>query len=84
MTTAGHNGVAAGQLRAFIERIEHEKAEIRDRNENVADIYKELKGQGFDGRAVKRIVAMRAMDPAKRREEEEILDIYLTALGMVE
>lgn len=86
MSDIGHNigGVNSGQLRALVERVESIEVQIRDLNADKSDIYKEAKGVGFDAKAIRKIVAMRRMDRDKRREEEEILDLYLNALGMVD
>jgi uncharacterized protein (UPF0335 family) len=86
MSEIGDNSAAvnAGQLRAFIERVEKLEGQIRDLNEDKSDLYKEAKGSGFDAKIIKKVVAMRRMDRDKRREEEEILDLYLSALGMVD
>jgi uncharacterized protein (UPF0335 family) len=76
--------VNASHLRAFIERIEKLEEEKRAIADDIKDVYAEAKGNGFDAKIIRKIVSMRRMDRDKRREEEEILDLYLTALGMVE
>ena len=78
------DNLSAGQLRAFIERIEKLEEEKRTISDDIKDIYTEAKGGGFDAKILRKIVSMRRVDRQKRREEEEILDIYLTALGMVD
>ena len=42
----------------------------------------EAKGTGYDIKILRKIVSIRKQDKDKRREEEEILDLYLRALGM--
>jgi uncharacterized protein (UPF0335 family) len=79
--SAGSNGIAGDQLRAVVERIEHVEAEIRDLNDGKKEIYAEARGNGFDAKIVKKVVALRRMDRDKRREESEILELYLHALG---
>lgn len=79
--SAGSNGIAGDQLRALVERIEHVDLEIRDLNEGKKEIYAEARGNGFDAKIVKKVVALRRMDRDKRREESEILELYLHALG---
>jgi uncharacterized protein (UPF0335 family) len=74
--------VAAGQLRALIERIERLEEEKRALSEDIKDIYAEAKGTGFDTKAIKTIVALRRLDSAEREEAETILDLYQAALGM--
>jgi len=74
--------VAAGQLRAFIERVERLLEERATVNEDVARVYAEMKGTGFDTKAVRALVRLRRMDQAKRQEEEAVLDLYKSAIGM--
>lgn len=74
--------VASGQLRAFIERIERLHEEKDTILDDIKEVFAEAKGVGFDTKAMKTIIAMRRKDPAQRQEEEAILDLYLTALGM--
>jgi uncharacterized protein (UPF0335 family) len=74
--------VAAGQLRAFIERIERLEEEKQSLADDIKDVYAEMKGTGFDTKAVRTIVRLRKKDQAERQEEEAILDLYKAALGM--
>lgn len=76
-------GVAAGELRQFIERVERleeEKAALQD---DIKDVMAELKGRGYDVKAVRAILALRKKDPDERQEAEAILELYMNALGMV-
>lgn len=75
--------VAAGQLRAFVERIERLDEEAKAIGDDKKDVYAELAGRGFQKKAVKAIVRLRKMDAAERQEDEAILDLYKAALGMV-
>lgn len=74
--------VAAGQLRAFIERIERLEEEKKTISDDIKEVYAEMKGTGFDTKAVRTIVRLRKKDQAERQEEEAILDLYKAALGM--
>lgn len=74
--------VAAGQLRAFIERVERLEEEKQTIADDIKDVYAGMKGTGFDTKAVKAIIRLRKKDQAERQEEEAILDLYKTALGM--
>lgn len=76
------NSIDSGHLKAFIERIERLEEEKRALAEDIKDVYAEAKGTGYDVKAMRKIVSMRRQDHNKRREEEEILDIYMSALGM--
>ncbi|HEV2506446.1 MAG TPA: DUF2312 domain-containing protein [Mesorhizobium sp.] len=75
--------VAAGQLRALIERIERLEEEKKTIADDIKDVYAEAKGTGFDTKAIRAIVRLRKQDQAERQEEETILDLYKAALGMV-
>ena len=71
------------QLKAFIDRIEkleEEKAEIAN---DIREVYLEAKSGGFDSKIIKKIVAMRKQDDAKRKEEQALLAVYMDALGML-
>jgi uncharacterized protein (UPF0335 family) len=85
MTEIGDNSAAvnAGRIRSIIERVEKVQADIDDLNADKAEIFKEAKSDGLHVKALKKIIAMRRMDRDKRREEAEILDLYLNAIGMV-
>ncbi|MBX3571738.1 MAG: DUF2312 domain-containing protein [Mesorhizobium sp.] len=74
--------VAAGQLKAFIERVERLEEEKQTISDDIKDVYAEMKGTGFDTKAVRTIIRLRKKDAAERQEEEAILDLYKAALGM--
>jgi uncharacterized protein (UPF0335 family) len=77
------SGIAADRLRSFIERIERleeEKAVIAG---DVKEVYSEAKSSGFDAKIMRQIVRMRKMDAQARAEQEQLLDVYKQALGML-
>lgn len=80
----GHNSgtAAAGQLRAFVERIERLEEEKKTIADDIKDVYAEAKGSGFDTKAIRKIISERKQDQAERLEFESILDLYRHALGM--
>jgi len=75
--------VAAGQLRALIERIERLEEEKKTIADDIKEVFAEAKGTGFDTKAIRTIVRLRKKDQAERQEEDAILDLYMAALGMV-
>lgn len=80
---ADSGGIAADHLKSFIERIERleeEKAAIAN---DVKEVYAEAKGTGFDTKIMRQIIRLRKMEPNDRQEQEELLDIYMRAVGMV-
>ena len=74
--------VAADQLRTIIERIERLEEEKKEVAEQIKEVYAEAKGNGFDTKTLRKIVALRKKDPNERSEEEAMLDLYMHALGM--
>ncbi len=75
-------GVAAEELKQFVERIERLEEEKKAISDDIRDVYAELKGRGFDTKAVRQIVKIRKQDHAERKELEAILDLYMQALNM--
>ncbi|WP_075215169.1 DUF2312 domain-containing protein [Mongoliimonas terrestris] len=75
-------GVAADELKQFIERIERLEEEKKAIADDVRDVYAEAKGRGYDVKAIRAIVRLRAKEPHEREEEEAILELYKSALGM--
>ncbi|MDI6026741.1 DUF2312 domain-containing protein [Corticibacterium sp. UT-5YL-CI-8] len=74
--------VSAGQLRAYIERIENREEAKKEVSDEIKDIYAELKGAGYEPKAIRTIVALRKKDANERAEEETILELYKSAIGM--
>ena len=74
--------VSAKDLRALIERIEKLEEEKKAISDDIKDVYAEAKGVGYDTKVMRKIVSLRKQDKDKRREEEEIMSLYLAALGM--
>lgn len=75
-------GVGGERLRSFVERIERLEEEKAHLSEDLKETYGEAKGVGFDVKTIRKIVSLRKMDSEKRRESEELLDLYKSAIGM--
>lgn len=75
-------GVAGARLRSFIERIETLEQEKAALSEDIKEIYLDLKGVGFDVKTTRQIIKLRKMDVEKRREADELLDLYKAAMNM--
>jgi uncharacterized protein (UPF0335 family) len=78
----GHNSINSAHLKAFIERIERLEEEKRALAGDIKDVYAEAKGTGYDVKIMRKTVALRRLDHAKRKEEKALLEAYLSALGM--
>lgn len=70
-------------LKQYIERIERLEEEKKEVSVNIRDIYAEAKSNGFDPKIMKLIVKMRKMKSNELREQEELLETYMNAIGML-
>ena len=75
------NSVASERLRTFIERIERLEEDKANVANDIREVYAEAKGEGYDAKVMRKLVALRKKDPHQRREEEELLELYLAAIG---
>ncbi|CAF26666.1 DUF2312 domain-containing protein [Bartonella quintana] len=76
------HSISVNQLRAFIERIERLEEEKKTISDDIKEVYAELKGSGFDSKAVRSIIRLRKKEDHERMEEEAIIQLYKNALGM--
>ncbi len=84
-TQANENGEISGnRLKSFIERIERLEEEKKAMAEDIRDVYSEAKSTGFEPKIMRKIVSLRKANLEKRREEQELLDLYMAAMGMAE
>ena len=75
-------GVSSAQLKSFIERIERLEEEKAAIAEQIREVFGEAKGMGFDIKIIRQVIKIRKMETQERLEQEELLDLYLSALGM--
>ena len=75
--------VTADELRQFIERFEQLESEKKDVAEQQKELLAEAKGRGYDTKVMKKVVALRKRKPDDIAEEEAVLDMYKSALGMI-
>ena len=73
----------AEQLTHFIERIERLEEEKRALMADIRDVYSEAKGTGFEPKIMRQLVKMRAMDRELLQEQDELLETYRAAVGLV-
>ncbi len=72
---------AKDQLKSLVERIERLEEEKAALSADIKEVYAEAKGHGFDVKILRKVVRIRKMDAAERSTEEEMLDLYLSAVG---
>ena len=73
--------VAGDQLKSIVERIERLEEEKKTISDDIKEVYAEAKGNGYDVKVLRKVIAIRKRDADERREEEAILDLYLQAVG---
>ena len=75
--------VARDQLRSIVERIERLEEEKKAIADDIRDVFAEAKANGFDVKTLREIIKLRRLEAAERQEMEAMLDLYLSALGML-
>ena len=83
MTLMPGSGAGADPLSQFIERSERRAAEKRALMADIRDVYSEAKGTGFEPKIMRQLVKMRAMDRELLQEQDELLETYRAAVGLV-
>lgn len=74
--------VAHAMIKAFIERIERLEEEKSAIAGDIKEVYAEAKGNGFDTKVLRKVIALRKQDQNERMEMQALLDLYMEALGM--
>ena len=74
--------VAASELRQFIEQYEQLDAEKKDVAERQKELLAEAKARGYDTKVMRKVIALRKRDKDDIAEEQAILEMYCSALGM--
>ena len=74
--------VTADELRQFIERFENLEIEKRNIADQQKEVMAEAKGRGYDTKILRKLVVLRKRDLQDIAEEEAVLDMYKSALGM--
>jgi uncharacterized protein (UPF0335 family) len=85
--TPGHNSAPADTLLAYIERIERLEEEKKTIAFEITEVKREAKGLGLDVKAIVKIVKERGETEEQRRrrkETEDLTDVYRAALGMLD
>ena len=74
--------ISSSQLRQYIEKVERLEEEKAELMEAIREVFGEAKGNGFDVKIMKQVLKMRKMKQEELMEQEELLTLYLQALGM--
>jgi uncharacterized protein (UPF0335 family) len=68
------------QLKAFVERLENLENEKKAIQQDIAEVLKEAKMDGFEPKILKKVIALRKMDPEERERVELMIATYMAAL----
>lgn len=80
---AGENHVAADTLRSGIERLERLGEERKGIADDMKDVMAEMKANGYDTKAIRKMIALRKMETHARQEMLSLEETYMAALGLL-
>ena len=80
--SGGSYRVAADELRQFVERFENLEIEKRNIADQQKEVMAEAKSRGYDTKIMRKLVVLRKRDLQDLAEEEAILSMHRSALGM--
>lgn len=72
---------AKDQLRSLVERVERLEEEKKTLSGDIAEVYAEAKGHGFDTKIMRKVVALRKLDAGERENQDTLLDLYWAAVS---
>ena len=88
MKGPGHNSkakprgvdVVDGQLAAFVQRIVRLHEERKTLGSDIAEVFAEVRGEGYDVPTVRRVVQRQLKDEAEVSQADELLAVYEAAI----
>lgn len=72
------------KLVRYIGRIENLEAEKKSICDDIRQVYAELKGDGYDTKAVRQVIKLKKMMPSDRAELNFLVQEYGRQIGIVE
>lgn len=74
--------VTAEELRQYVEKYERLETEKKDIADSQKEVMQEAKGRGYDTKILRKVIAMRKRNRDDIANEEAVLEMYMSALGM--
>lgn len=72
----GDNGAPPDKLKSYVKRAE-DLIEIRKECQaDIARVFAEAKGEGFDTKVIRKIIKLREMGAVERAEQDTLLETY--------
>lgn len=83
MSGIGDNSVAGEQLATIIQRIERLNEEKDALAEDIREVFSEAKGNGFDVKVLRKVIARRKRARNEVAEEDDMIAIYEEAADRI-
>lgn len=72
--------ISNNQIASIVQRIEKMEDEKTSISIDISEIYKEAKGNGYDVKILKKVVAERKKPQHQREQTQTIFDLYMNAI----
>ena len=82
--TLNVGGVSGEELRLIIDKVENLEEQKHGISQDIKEVYADAKGRGYDVKIIRQLIRLRKMKQDDRAVQEEMLDLYKTAIGMIE
>ncbi|PSH61720.1 hypothetical protein CU102_26420 [Phyllobacterium brassicacearum] len=69
------------KLQRLVDKIERLDETIKEHNAEKSEVYKDAKSDGYDVKALRKVIAIRRKGHEKHEEEEATVATYLAELG---
>lgn len=80
----GHNNpVKVEELNNYIKRVEKLNEDKAAVTADIAAVYAEAKGKGYNIKIMRYLVKERQVEPIERKARDELIELYAEALGML-
>ena len=76
------NASAPEMLRQYVDRIERLEEEKAQLMADIRDVYAEAKGHGLDPKVMRQVIKMRGMDRQSLMEQDAMIELYRSHLGL--
>ena len=77
-----NNAPNKDEVLQYITRIEKLEEEKKATSDDIKSVYAEVKATGYDAKIIRKLVAIRRKTREERKEEEALLEIYMSSIGM--
>lgn len=73
---------SVGHLKAFVKRIEKLEEDKAAVAADISEVYSEAKSMGFDAKIIRQVIKLKKMEEQQRQEQQQLLELYMSVLGM--